>query len=64
MCETCGCGMGNPNSSLHDHETEPKRVELEEKVLFNVNQLIMPYLDKLKRRKLDAKQRAYAEILE
>jgi PAS domain S-box-containing protein len=40
------------------------RVELEEKVLLNVNQLIMPYLDKLKRRKLDARQRAYAEILE
>jgi formate hydrogenlyase transcriptional activator len=29
-----------------------------------VNKLIMPYLDKLKRRKLDAKQKAYAEILE
>jgi len=33
MCETCGCGMTNPNVFLHEHESEPKRVELEEKVL-------------------------------
>ena len=40
------------------------RAELEEKVLLNVNKLIMPYLDKLKGRKLEAKQKAYMEILE
>jgi len=40
------------------------KIELEEKVLLNVNQLIVPYLKKLIRRKLDAKQKAYAEILE
>jgi PAS domain S-box-containing protein len=40
------------------------KIELEEKVLLNVNQLIIPYLRKLKGRKLDAKQKAYAEILE
>jgi len=40
------------------------KIELEEKVLLNVNQLIIPYLGKLKRRKLDAKQKAYTEILE
>ena len=45
-------------------QRDADKIELEEKVLLNVNQLIMPYLGKLKRRKLDAKQRAYAEILE
>ncbi|MDZ7599737.1 MAG: LuxR C-terminal-related transcriptional regulator [Desulfobacterales bacterium] len=43
---------------------EQDKIELEEKVLLNVNQLIIPYLGKLKRRKLDAKQKAYVEILE
>ncbi len=33
MCESCGCGMTTPNALLHEHESEPKRVELEEKVL-------------------------------
>jgi PAS domain S-box-containing protein len=45
-------------------QRDADKIELEEKVLLNVNQLIMPYLDKIKRRKLDAKQKAYAEILE
>jgi PAS domain S-box-containing protein len=43
---------------------EADRVELEEKVLLNINKLIIPYLDKLKERKMDAKQKAYMEILE
>jgi DNA-binding CsgD family transcriptional regulator len=45
-------------------QRDTDRAELEEKVLLNVNKLIMPYLDKLKGRKLDAKQKTYAEILE
>jgi PAS domain S-box-containing protein len=45
-------------------QRDSDKLELEEKVLLNVNQLIMPYLDKLKRRKLDARQEAYVEILE
>ncbi len=45
-------------------QRDQDKIELEEKVLLNVNQLIIPYLGKLKRRKLDAKQKAYAEILE
>jgi PAS domain S-box-containing protein len=40
------------------------KLELEEKVLLNVNQLIVPYLEKIKRRKLDAKHKAYVDILE
>ena len=38
--------------------------ELEEKVLLNINQLIFPYLEKLKQRKSDAKVKAYLDILE
>jgi PAS domain S-box-containing protein len=45
-------------------QRDADKAELEEKVLQNINQRILPYLDKLKRRKLDAKQKAYAEILE
>jgi PAS domain S-box-containing protein len=40
------------------------RKALEEKVLYNVKSLIRPYLIKMKRSGLDAKQKAYLEILE
>lgn len=45
-------------------QREADRIELEEKVLLNVNQLVIPYLEKIKRRKLDAKHKAYVDILE
>jgi DNA-binding CsgD family transcriptional regulator len=45
-------------------QREADRIELEEKVLVNVERLIMPYSEKLKRRQLDAKQKAYVDILE
>jgi DNA-binding CsgD family transcriptional regulator len=45
-------------------QREADRIELEEKVLLNVNQLIVPYLEKIKRRRLDAKHKAYVDILE
>jgi len=45
-------------------QRETDKIELEEKVLLNVNQLIIPHLEKIKRRKLDAKQKAYVDILE
>jgi PAS domain S-box-containing protein len=38
--------------------------ELEQKVMLNINQLIIPYLEKIKRRKLDAKLKVYIDILE
>ncbi len=44
-------------------QRDQDRLDLEEKVVLNVNQLVIPYLEKLKRRKLDTKQKAYAEIL-
>ncbi len=40
------------------------RKALEEKVLYNVKSLIRPYLHKMKSSGLDAKQKAYLEILE
>jgi PAS domain S-box-containing protein len=45
-------------------QREADRIELEEKVMLNVNRLIMPYLEKIKRRQLDAKLKAYVAILE
>ena len=38
--------------------------ELEEKVLFNVKELVLPYSERLKKSKLDTKQTAYLSILE
>lgn len=40
------------------------RKALEEKVLYNVKSLIRPYLDKMRRSGLDARQKAYLEILD
>ncbi len=45
-------------------QREADKNELEEKVLLNINQLIFPYLEKLKQRKSDAKVKAYLDILE
>jgi len=43
---------------------EEDKKELEEKVLSNMKELVMPYLEKLKKTSLDTKQMAYAEIIE
>jgi len=40
------------------------RLELEEKVLLNIRELILPYLEKIKKSELDERQNAYAGILE
>jgi DNA-binding CsgD family transcriptional regulator/PAS domain-containing protein len=39
-------------------------VELEERVLHNVRKLVLPYVENLKRSKLDVKQTTYLEIIE
>jgi PAS domain S-box-containing protein len=49
--------------ALLKRRDEDKR-EFEEKVLSNVKELVEPYLEKLKRSKLDERQQAYASILE
>ena len=43
---------------------EEDKSELEEKVLFNVRELVAPYLEKLKKSGLDDKQKGYTNILE
>ena len=40
------------------------KTELHEKVLFNVKELVVPYLEKLKKSPLDSKRAAYLNILE
>jgi len=40
------------------------KMEFEEKVVSNVNELIIPYLEKLKRTKINDKQKSYIRILE
>ena len=40
------------------------RNELEDKMVTNVKELVLPYLEILKQRHLDAQQRAYLDILE
>ena len=40
------------------------RTEIEEMVLLNANDLIMPFLERLKKSRLDSKQKAYINIIE
>lgn len=45
-------------------EREGDREELEEKVLSNVKAFVMPYMNKLKRSRMDSKAAAYVDVLE
>jgi PAS domain S-box-containing protein len=45
-------------------KTEEAKQEMEEKILFNVQELVGTYIDKLKRTTLSAKQQTYLTILE
>ncbi|NVM57635.1 MAG: helix-turn-helix transcriptional regulator [Desulfobacterales bacterium] len=66
--------VGKPNLSRLEEVTaalnvllrqrEQDKKELEEKVLSNVKELIAPYLERLKRTRLDEKQTAYIGIIE
>jgi len=40
------------------------KTELEEKMLVNVKQLVIPFLEEVKKRRLDPEQMAYMDILE
>ena len=50
------------NVLLRKRENDKK--ELEEKVLFNVKELVLPYIDRLKTTRIDARQTALIDILE
>jgi PAS domain S-box-containing protein len=58
-------GLGEANAALRVllKQRQVDKTELEEKVILNINQLIIPYLEKVERRRLDAKQRAHMAIL-
>lgn len=45
-------------------QREKDKNELEDKILFNVRKLILPYIDSLKQRQLDDEQRIYLGVLE
>ena len=40
------------------------KIELEEKVLSNINELIFPYIEKMKKSGLDERQKVYLDVLE
>jgi DNA-binding CsgD family transcriptional regulator len=45
-------------------QRDKDRTELEENVMLNVKELVLPYTEKLKARRLDAKSMAYLSVLE
>jgi ATP/maltotriose-dependent transcriptional regulator MalT len=45
-------------------QREQDKNELEDKILFNVRKLILPYIDSLKQRRLDYEQTTYLDVLE
>lgn len=45
-------------------QREKDKNELEDKILFNVRKLILPYCDSLKQRQLDDEQRTYLDVIE
>ena len=45
-------------------QRDQDKTELEEKVVLNFKELIIPYIEKLKKHRLDDKQKAYLSILE
>ena len=67
------CRVGERTKELEEANTalrvllkqiEDSRTELEERILSNVNRLIFPHLDRLRRRVADEKGRAYIDIVE
>jgi len=45
-------------------QREKDKNELEDKILFNVRKLVLPYVDALKQKQLDEEQRTYLDVLE
>jgi len=43
---------------------EEDKNELEEKVIYNIKEMVMPFLEKLEKTRLDTRQRTYLEILD
>jgi len=62
--KTIGLQEANTALKVLLKQREEDKIELEEKVVLNVRELVSPYLEKLKKKRLDDKQRAYVGILE
>jgi PAS domain S-box-containing protein len=62
--KTIGLEEANTALKVLLKQREEDKTELEEKVLLNVRELVLPYLEKLKKKKMNEKQRAYIGILE
>jgi PAS domain S-box-containing protein len=62
--KTIGLEEANTALKVLLKQREEDKIELEEKVLLNVRELVLPYLEKLKMKKLGEKQRAYIGIIE
>ena len=62
--ETIGLEEANTALKVLLKQRETDKAELEEKVLLNVEELILPYLAKIKRKKLGDKEKAYVGIIE
>jgi len=62
--KTIGLEEANTALKVLLKQREEDKVELEEKVLLNVRELVFPYLEKLKMKKLGEKPRAYIGIIE
>lgn len=45
-------------------QREQDKSELEDKILFNVRNLVLPYVDSLKKKRLDNEEKTYLDILE
>jgi PAS domain S-box-containing protein len=46
------------------NKRDEDKSELEEKMLFNVKELVVPYLERLKKSNLDSRQKTYIDIIE
>ena len=62
--KTIGLEEANTALKVLLRQREEDKIELEEKVLLNVRELVLPYFEKLKMKKMGEKQRAYIGIIE
>ena len=45
-------------------QRDADKTEIEEKILFNIKELVLPYVQELEKTRLDAKQKAYLNVLQ
>jgi PAS domain S-box-containing protein len=62
--KTIGLEEANTALKVLLQQREEDKIELEEKVVLNVRELVLPYLEKVKSKRLDQKREAYINILE